>query len=106
MACYIWFTNTTPVDTGCLPVGCLSPKAFAQTTSLHFAAEMGHVEAVRLLCNNPFHNATASMRKKTGGTALHTASDTNQSATVAALLDDCTGKWFIINNGSYDILYK
>jgi hypothetical protein len=46
------------------------------------------------------------MRKKTGGTALHTASDTNQSATVAALLDDCTGKWFIINNGSYDILYK
>jgi ankyrin repeat protein len=56
---------------------------YAQTTALHWAAEMGRVEVVALLCAS---GANVEAAKITGGTALHTASDANQTATVRVLL--------------------
>ncbi|CAE7250568.1 ANK2 [Symbiodinium sp. CCMP2592] len=62
-----------------------APHGFAGTTAMHFAAEMGHSEVVRRLCEL---RADVEASKAQGGTALHTAADTNNSAVVQALLSE------------------
>ena len=57
---------------------------FAGNTALHWAAEMGNADAIKYLCE---HGADANAKKrKTGGTPLHTAADSNMTASVRALL--------------------
>ena len=56
---------------------------FAGNTALHFAAEMGRGEAIKLLCD---HKADIWSEKSTGGIAIHTAADSNQTEAVAALI--------------------
>ncbi|CAE7339206.1 ANK3 [Symbiodinium microadriaticum] len=62
-----------------------SPHGFAGNSAMHFAAEMGHSEVVRRLCEL---RANVEASKAQGGTALHTAADTNNSAVVQALLSE------------------
>ncbi|CAE7228025.1 ANK1 [Symbiodinium natans] len=62
-----------------------APHGFASNSPLHFAAEMGHVDVVRRLCQL---RADVEASKAQGGTALHTAADTNNSAVVEALLSE------------------
>ncbi|CAE7391359.1 ANK1, partial [Symbiodinium sp. CCMP2456] len=62
-----------------------APHTFASTSAMHFAAEMGHSEVVRRLCEL---RANVEASKAQGGTALHTAADTNNSAVVQALLSE------------------
>lgn len=57
--------------------------AFAGTTALHFAAEMGRGAVISFLCSE---GASVSARTSAGGTPLHTAADTNQSSSLDALL--------------------
>eukprot|EP00438_Fugacium_kawagutii_P019447 Skav202439 [mRNA] locus=scaffold2957:52823:54250:- [translate_table: standard] len=59
---------------------------FAGNSPLHFAAEMGHVEVVRRLC---LLKADVEAEKAQGGTALHTAADSNNAAVASVLLDFC-----------------
>ena len=59
---------------------------FARTTALHFASELGRQDVIETLCTRGAKN----LRKKTGGTALHTAADTNQSKACEALLEHCS----------------
>ena len=61
---------------------------YAGTTAMHWAAEMGRVDVVTMLCEK---GAQVEAPKVTGGTPLHTASDTNQSAVVRALLSPVCG---------------
>ena len=76
---------------------------FALTTAMHFAAEMGRVDIVRYLC---MKGADPHARKKTGGTPLHTASDTNQSTVVAVLLSNtCGARHTDLMNGDTSPLY-
>jgi len=56
---------------------------FAGTTALHFAAEMGRDKVLSLLCER---GANVHIKTKAGGIPLHTAADTNQSASVQILL--------------------
>lgn len=62
--------------------------AFAGSTPLHFAAEMGHPSVVRRLCHL---GADVAAEKRHGGTALHVAADTNNSAVAQALLEEPCG---------------
>lgn len=63
--------------------------AYAGTTALHFAAEMGQVEVIKLLCQ---HGANVRSKKSTGGIPLHTAADANQTDAVRVLLSPiCEG---------------
>ena len=79
------------------------PHPFAQTTPLHFAAEMGRSDVIKLLCSR---GANVHARKKMGGTALHTASDTNQTRSVASLLAaPCNASPNILLNGDTTPLY-
>jgi len=78
------------------------PQAFAQTTALHFAAEMGRADVIALLCQR---GANKHARKKTGGTALHTAADTNQTSAVVALLTACKADPNLLLNGDTTPLY-
>ena len=76
---------------------------FALTTAMHFAAEMGRVDVVRYLC---MKGADPHAPKKTGGTPLHTASDTNQSTVVAVLLSNtCGARHTDLMNGDTSPLY-
>ena len=43
---------------------------FSLNTPLHFCAEMGHVNLIRTFCD---HGADPELKKKNGGTPLHTA---------------------------------
>ena len=80
-----------------------SQHPFAGTTPLHWAAEMGNTDAIVLLCDS---GADPEMKKKsTGGTALHTASDTNQTASVETLLDHCKANMNVLLAGDTSPLY-
>eukprot|EP00756_Hemistasia_phaeocysticola_P054077 Hpha_TRINITY_DN3001_c0_g2::TRINITY_DN3001_c0_g2_i1::g.138619::m.138619 len=59
--------------------------AFAGTTALHFASEMGRVGVISELCKR---GADPNAEKVTGGTPLHSAADSNQSAAVELLLSE------------------
>lgn len=78
------------------------PHAFAGDTAMHFAAEMGSVAVIKHLCEV---GANANARKKTGGTPLHTAADTNNTASVVALLEDCSSRPNELLNGDTTPLY-
>jgi ankyrin repeat protein len=58
--------------------------AFAGSTALHFAAEIGSRDTVAVICNASPHAHSA--RTSAGGQPLHTASDCNQSQVVPALI--------------------
>ena len=58
--------------------------AYAGTTALHFAAEVGQVDVIRLLCAA---GASVKAQKSTGGVPVHTAADANQSAAVVGFDD-------------------
>ncbi|CAJ1368349.1 unnamed protein product [Effrenium voratum] len=60
--------------------------SFAQNTPLHFAAEMGHVQVVRMLCQL---GADVEAEKSQGGSALHTAADTDNAEVARVLLESC-----------------
>ena len=75
---------------------------FALTTALHFAAEMGREAVLRLLCAA---GANPEAKKTTGGTALHTASDTNQTASVRVLVEDCGSNIHSLLHGDTTPLY-
>jgi len=60
--------------------------SFANTTALHFAAEMGREQVLLSLCNA---GADANAEKSTGGTPLHTAADTNQTIAARILVLHC-----------------
>jgi len=69
--------------------------SYAGTTALHFAAEVGHVEVIRALCRA---GADLASKKSTGGVALHTAADANQTEAIKVLTsDDCAGGIDLIN---------
>ena len=59
---------------------------FAKTTALHFAAEVGRIEIIEILCN---HGADIEAEKSTGGTPLHTAADANMTESVRVLVEVC-----------------
>lgn len=59
---------------------------FAKSTALHFAAEMGQIEACRLLCQS---GANPQAKKIQGGTPLHVAADSNQSNIAEVLVKVC-----------------
>ena len=59
---------------------------YGKSTALHFAAEVGRDDVVRELCNR---GAKVEAEKVTGGTALHSAADANQPATVRVLVEHC-----------------
>jgi ankyrin repeat protein len=59
---------------------------YANTTALHFAAERGNIESIRILCHL---GANPNFANKIGGTPLHTASDSNQPNAVRTLLLEC-----------------
>jgi ankyrin repeat protein len=61
-----------------------STHKFAKSTALHFAAEMGQPEAVRVLCKG---GADPEKEKIQGGRALHTAADTNQTEVARVLIE-------------------
>ena len=61
--------------------------AFAGTTALHFAAEMGRGETIKTLCS--YGADIYRQNTKSGGVPLHTAADTNQSDAIDALLGHC-----------------
>ncbi|CAL1146769.1 unnamed protein product [Cladocopium goreaui] len=63
-----------------------SRHGFAGNSPLHFAAEMGHLSVVRRLCDL---KADVEAEKMQGGTALHTAADTNNAAVAQVLLEAC-----------------
>ena len=63
------------------------PHAFAGTTALHFAAEVGRVAVIELLCAADPRAGEA--RTTSGGQALHTAADANQSAVIGPLVHQC-----------------
>ena len=77
-------------------------QTFAKTTALHFASEMGRAGVIELLCQR---GANVHKRKSTGGTALHTASDTNQTASVIVLLTVCKARPNVLLNGDTTPLY-
>ena len=88
-----------------LSSGALAEAAhpFAKTTALHFASEMGNVDVIKALCQ---HEPTlGDVRNKIGGTPLHTAADTNQTASVRALLGYCKSNVEILMNGDTTPLY-
>lgn len=76
---------------------------FAKTTALHFASEMGNVDVIKTLCRH--QPKLGDVRNKIGGTPLHTAADTNQSASVSALLNYCKSNVEILMNGDTTPLY-
>ena len=78
------------------------PQNFALTTALHFAGEMGRADVIQLLCEN---GANPHSRKTTGGTALHTAADTNQTSSVVALLHHCKADPNLLLNKDTTPLY-
>ena len=78
-------------------------QPYAQTTALHFAAEMGRANVIQVLCQR---GANVHARKTTGGTPLHTAADTNQTASVIKLLtEDCKARPNVLLNGDTTPLY-
>ena len=60
--------------------------AFAHTTPLHMAAELGHVGVINLLCSNGVNSSAIT---SIGGTALHTAAQVNMGKSVKPLLKVC-----------------
>ena len=79
-----------------------APHPFAGNTALHFAAEMGREEAIKVLCTR---GASGESKKKTGGTPLHTAADCNQTSAVQILLSSCGCKTTSLLNGDTVPLY-
>jgi len=80
---------------------------FAQSTPIHFAAEMGQAATVTLLCES---GANVEAQKSHGGRPIHTAADTNQAEVTRALiecgadrnsllLDDTTALYLAAQNG-------
>ncbi|KAH9255602.1 hypothetical protein BASA81_006432 [Batrachochytrium salamandrivorans] len=57
--------------------------SYAGTSALHFAAEMGHVQAMQRLVDL---GANVELANNLGGTALHTAADSNRAHAVEWLL--------------------
>lgn len=78
---------------------------FAKTTPLHFAAEMGHSDAIKELCSRLPKGKVNEMRTVTGGTPLHTAADSNRPAAVRALLEYCNADVDALLNGDTTPLY-
>eukprot|EP00943_MAST-04B_sp_MAST-4B-sp1_P003974 g3974.t1 len=78
---------------------------FAKTTPLHFASEMGNVEIINTLCKHL--PKLGNMQNKIGGTPLHTAADTNQSASVIALVSGskCKSNTNVLMNQDTTPLY-
>lgn len=60
--------------------------AFARSTPLHMAAELGHVGIMQLLCQ---HGANSSAITAVGGTALHTAAQVGMDRSVSPLIRAC-----------------
>lgn len=60
--------------------------AFGKTTALHFAAEVGRAEVVKILCSK---GADVEAEKTTGGGPLHSAADANQTEVVRVLVNEC-----------------
>ena len=75
---------------------------FGKTTAIHFAAEVGRDEVVKLLCDL---GADVEAEKVTGGTALHTAVDANMSDTVAVLVEHCGARVDALLMGDTSPLY-
>ena len=75
---------------------------FAKTTALHFAAEMGHTEAISLLCKL---GANVNLRTSSGGTPIHTASDSNRPQVLKVLVEECLGDVNSLLNGDTTPLY-
>jgi ankyrin repeat protein len=83
---------------------------FATSTALHFAAEMGRIEIVNLLCRDNQNDdglalPLGRLRTSTGGTPLHTAADTNQSIVIRALVEKCNSSTTDLLNGDTQPLY-
>jgi len=83
---------------------------FASSTALHFAAEMGRIEIVNLLCRDNQNDdglalPLGRLRTSTGGTPLHTAADTNQSIVIRALVEKCNSSTTDLLNGDTQPLY-
>ena len=76
--------------------------AFAQTTSLHMAAELGHESILRLLCT---HGANSSATTSVGGTALHTAAQVNMARSVTPLVHICNLSPDVLMLGDTTALY-
>ena len=78
---------------------------FAKTSPLHFAAEMGNTEVIHTLCK--YFPKLGNIQNKIGGTPLHTASDTNQSASVLALISEspCKSNTNVLMNQDTTPLY-
>lgn len=99
------------IDRGGADLRAIHP--FASSTALHFAAEMGRLEIVDLLCrdnhnDNVVDNPTPALgrlRTSTGGTPLHTAADTNQSIVIRALVEKCNSSTTDLLNGDTQPLY-
>jgi hypothetical protein len=58
--------------------------AFAGSTALHFAAEIGSRDAIEVICSADSRAHAA--RTSAGGQALHTAADCNQTGVIPALI--------------------
>jgi len=80
---------------------------FAKSTAMHFAAEMGHVQAIEELClllKGDNHDVN-TLLTTTGGTALHTAADSNRPSVVRALVERCGARVNVLLNGDTTPLY-
>ena len=75
---------------------------YAQTSSLHFASEMGNTQIISLLCQ---YGANPNSRKINGGTPLHVAADTNQSLAVRVLTQNCSSDTELLLAGDTTPLY-
>ena len=81
--------------------------SFAKTTSLHFAAEMGHGPVLIVLCEWLRNNSIQadSLRSATGGTPLHTAADSNRPHVLDVLVNICGCHINALLNGDSTPLY-
>lgn len=76
--------------------------SYAGTSALHFAAEMGHVLAMQRLVDL---GAQVELTNNLGGTALHTAADSNRTSAVEWLLTSARANPNALLNGDTTPLY-
>jgi len=95
--------------------------SWSGVTALHLAAEMGHGSVVRYLCGGRSREdvidgnsgegiflmppANTAAIKTNGGTALHTAADTNQTEVVRILIQECLCDKLALLEGDTTALY-